>query len=594
MSSLNLAVIGNCSFSALLDSRARFVWCCLPRFDSDPRFCALLNDHQDGEMGFYDAELFDLRESKQCYRDNSAVLETTLRDSHGAAVQITDFAPRFKQFGRVFRPGMLVRQIVPLAGAPRIRIRLRPASGYGRDRPETTHGSNHIRYVMPDLTLRLTTDGPVTYVLEEVPFILETPLTLILGPDESFTLSVAEAARGFFEKTDDYWQEWSRYLSLPFEWQEPVIRAAITLKLSNFEESGAIIAAPTTSIPEAPDSGRNWDYRYCWLRDSYFVVHALNALGVTKTMEGYLNYIMNIVATSEDGYLQPVFGIVRDKRLDEGVVDSLIGYRAMGPVRVGNDAYKQVQNDGYGSVVLACAQMFFDQRLSRKGDTALFQRLEKLGAQAARRWNRPDAGIWELRNRNSVHTYSSVMCWAACDRLAKIATQLGLPKRATYWSKKAKSMRQEILERSWNPQLNSVVATFDGAAVDAALLRLPQTGFLNADDPRYVATVARIEKDLRRGPYLLRYSVADDLGVPQVAFNACIFWYIDALAALGRKEEARDLFESMLAQRNPLGLLSEDIDPKTGELWGNFPQTYSMVGLIHSAMRLSKPWEDAF
>ena len=181
MSSLNLAVIGNCSFSALLDSRARFVWCCLPRFDSDPRFCALLNDHQDGEMGFYDAELFDLRESKQCYRDNSAVLETTLRDSHGAAVQITDFAPRFKQFGRVFRPGMLVRQIVPLAGAPRIRIRLRPASGYGRDRPETTHGSNHIRYVMPDLTLRLTTDGPVTYVLEEVPFILETPLTLILG-----------------------------------------------------------------------------------------------------------------------------------------------------------------------------------------------------------------------------------------------------------------------------------------------------------------------------------------------------------------------------------------------------------------------------
>ena len=156
------------------------------------------------------------------------------------------------------------------------------------------------------------------------------------------------------------------------------------------EDSGAIIAAPTTSIPEAPDSGRNWDYRYCWLRDSYFVVHALNALGVTRTMEGYLNYIMNIVATSEDGYLQPVFGIVQDKRLDEAVVDSLVGYRAMGPVRVGNDAYKQVQNDGYGSVVLACAQMFFDQRLYRKGDTALFQRLEKLGAQAARRWNRPE------------------------------------------------------------------------------------------------------------------------------------------------------------------------------------------------------------
>jgi len=594
LSNLDLAVIGNCNFSALLDSRARIVWCCLPRFDSDPKFCALLNDHQDGETGFYESELLDLADSQQTYRENSAILETTLKDRRGGVVRITDFAPRFKQFGRVFRPGMLVRQIVPLAGAPRIRVRLRPALGYGQNKPDHTHGSNHIRYVMPDLTLRLTTDGAVTYILEEVPFNLETPLTLILGPDESFTLPVDETARDFFEKTDRYWQEWCRYLSVPFEWQEPVIRAAVTLKLSNFEESGAIIAAPTTSIPEAPDSGRNWDYRYCWLRDSYFVVHALNALGVTRTMEGYLDYIMNIVATSEDGVLQPVFGIVQDKRLDERVVDSLIGYRGMGPVRVGNDAYKQVQNDGYGSVVLACAQMFFDKRLFRKGGTALFDRLEKLGFQAEQRWDRPDAGLWELRNRNSVHTYSSVMCWAACDRLARIAERLGLSDRAGYWARKAQTMRRKILKRSWNPQINSIVATFEGDSVDAALLLLPQLGFLAADDPKYVATVARIEHDLRRGNYLLRYSVADDLGVPQVAFNACTFWYIDALAALGRKDEARELFESMLSRRNPLGLLSEDIDLQTGELWGNFPQTYSMVGLIHSAMRLSKPWEDAF
>ena len=594
MSNLDLAVIGNCNFSALLDSRARIVWCCLPRFDSDPRFSALLNDHQDGEKGFYEAELLDLSESQQNYRENSAILETTLTDRHGGAIRITDFAPRFKQFGRVFRPGMLVRQIVPLAGAPRIRVRLRPAHGYGQNEPENTHGSNHIRYVMPDLTLRLTTDGAVTYILEEVPFILETPLTLILGPDESFTLPVDEAARDFFEKTDRYWQEWCRYLSVPFEWQEAVIRAAVTLKLSNFEESGAIIAAPTTSIPEAPDSGRNWDYRYCWLRDSYFVVHALNALGVTRTMEGYLNYIMNIVVTSQDGVLQPVFGIVQDKRLDERVVDSLVGYRGMGPVRVGNDAYKQVQNDGYGSVVLACAQMFFDKRLFRKGGDALFHRLEKLGFQAEQRWDQPDAGLWELRNRNSVHTYSSVMCWAACDRLGRIATQLGLSDRSAYWAKKAQAMRRGIMKRSWNRQMHSVVATFDGDSVDAALLLLPQLGFLAADDPKYIATVARIEQDLRRGNHLMRYSVADDLGVPQVAFNACTFWYIDALAALGRKDEARELFESMLASRNSLGLLSEDIDLQNGELWGNFPQTYSMVGLIHSAMRLSKPWEDAF
>jgi GH15 family glucan-1,4-alpha-glucosidase len=311
-------------------------------------------------------------------------------------------------------------------------------------------------------------------------------------------------------------------------------------------------------------------------------------------MEGYLNYIMDIVAASEDGFLQPVYGIAQDRRLDESIVDSLVGYRSMGPVRVGNDAYRQTQNDGYGSVVLACAQIFFDQRLTRRGDTALFQGLEKLGKQAVRRWNRPDAGFWELRNKNSVHTYSSVMCWAACDRLAKIAAQLGLDKRAAYWSSKAAPMHAEILKRSWNPDLNSFVADFGGDAVDAVLLLLPQLGFLSADDPRYAATVKRIEQELCLGPYLLRYAVADDLGVPTVAFTGCTFWYIEALAALGRKEEARELFENMLATRNPMGLLSEDVDPETGELWGNFPQTYSMVGLIHSAMRLSKPWEDAF
>ena len=594
MSSLDLAIIGNCSFNALLDSRGRIVWCCLPRFDSDPRFCALLNDQKDSETGFCDVQLSDFARGEQRYRRNSAVVETVLRDERGGMIQITDFAPRFKQFGRVFRPGMLVRQITPLTGTPRIRIRVRPSHGYGQARAEMTRGSNHIRYVMPDLTLRLTTDGSVTYIHEEVAFVLERPITLLLGPDESFTLPVAETAREFLEKTDEYWREWARYLSLPFEWQEAVIRAAITLKLSSFEDTGAIVAAATTSIPEAPDSGRNWDYRFCWLRDSYFVVHALNALGVTKTMEDFLAYITNIVVASQDGYLQPVFGITLDKQLDENFVDTLAGYRGMGPVRLGNDAYKQVQNDGYGAVVLACAQSFFDERLQHPGDTALFQRLERLGEQAAKRWNQPDAGIWEFRTREAVHTYSSVMCWAACDRLGKIAERLNLDDRAAHWARKAAQIHGEILKRSWNAKLKSFTATFNGDSVDAVLLLLPQLGFITADDPRYAGTVAQIEKELRRGPYLFRYNGADDYGPPSTAFNICTFWYIEALAALGRTEEARELFATMLAARNSLGLLSEDIDPESGELWGNFPQTYSMVGLIHSAMRLSKPWEEAF
>ena len=274
MSTLDLAVIGNCGFSALIDRQAKIVWSCVPRFDGDPVFCALL-DGAD-EVGLCDIVLDDFTRSEQYYQHNTAVLVTTLYDTHGSAVEITDFAPRFKQLGRIYRPVMIVRQIRPVIGNPRIRIRLRPAADYGSRKPETTHGSNHIRYLLPASTLRLTTDVPISFLLEEVPFVLEESCTLLLGPDETLNRPIAEAGRTFREETAEYWREWTRFLSLPFEWQSEVIRAAITLKLCAFEETGAIIAAMTTSIPEAPDSGRNWDYRFCWLRDAYFVVHALN------------------------------------------------------------------------------------------------------------------------------------------------------------------------------------------------------------------------------------------------------------------------------------------------------------------------------
>ena len=594
MNSLDLALIGNCSLGALLDGRARVVWACLPRFDGDPIFCSLLKDHGEPEYGFYDVEVLDFERSEQVYRRNSAVLITKLYDSHGGCVEITDFAPRFKMFGRTFRPLMMIRHVRPIAGNPRIRIRLRPAYDYGSGRPTITRGSNHIRYVMPNTTVRLTTDAPVDYVLEEVPFVLDDPVTLILGPDESILQSVHEISRDYYEKTDFYWLEWCRYLALPFEWQEAVIRSAITLKMCHYEESGAIIAAMTTSVPEAPDSGRNWDYRFCWLRDSYFVVHALNRLGATRTMEGYLGYIHNIVATVGDEQLQPVFGITQDHALDESELPQLQGYRGMGPVRVGNHAYTQVQNDGYGAVILASAQSFFDARLRRPGTVDHFSRLEALGEKAVALWDKPDAGLWELRTRKSVHTFSSVMCWAACDRLARIAARLGEMDRQVYWKDHADRIRAGVIENAWNDELNSFVGSFGGKDVDASLLLMHELGFVDPGDERFVRTLALIEERLRRGMHLFRYGNEDDFGVPETAFNICTFWYIDALSAVGREDEARALFENMLSCRNHVGLLSEDLDPRTNELWGNFPQTYSMVGIINSAMRLSKSWEQAF
>jgi pentatricopeptide repeat protein len=593
-SDLNLAVIGNCAHAALIDRRARIVWGCLPRFDGDPVFCSLVDDDDHAELGFWDIVLDGQTSSEQVYWRNSAVLETRLYDDRGGGIAIVDYAPRFKQYDRTFRPTMLVRRVRPLSGAPRIRIRLRPVCDYGRARPEVTRGSNHVRFVMPDMTLRLTTDVPPTYVLDETPHILEREITLLLGPDESLTQAVGDTGRDFLEKTDHYWREWVRFLSLPFEWQDAVIRAAITLKLCSFEETGAVVAALTTSIPEAPDSGRNWDYRYCWLRDSYFVVHALNRLGVTRTMEGYLSYITNIVSGHEKGPLQPLFGIVLQRRLDERQETDLAGYRGMGPVRVGNHAYVQTQNDGYGAVILAAAQAFFDKRLARPGDVAFYRRLEALGEQAVELWNTPDAGLWELRTREAVHTFSALMCWAACDRLARIGAHLGLDERAERWRAHAATIRAAILERGWSEAQNSFTSTFDGEEIDASLLLMPELGFLEARDPRFLGTLDHVERRLKQGSTVYRYAAPDDFGEPETSFNVCTFWYIDALAEVGRVDEARRLFCEMLAKRNHLGLLSEDIDSETGELWGNFPQTYSMVGLINSALRLSISWEEAF
>ena len=596
MTTLDLALIGNCGYSALIDRNARYVWSCLPRIDGDPAFCSLINGEvSEDSFGFYDIDLEDFSHGEQAYVENTAIVVTTLYDSNGAGVEITDFVPRFKQLERVYRPTMSVRRIRPVGGNPRIRVRLRPAAQYGNLRAETTVGSNHIRYIMPSLTLRLNTDVPLSYILEEVPFLLDAEYTLMLGPDETLNRGIAEAGRDFFERTRNYWRDWSRSLSIPFEWQEEVIRAAITLKLCSYEETGAVVAAMTTSVPEASGSERNWDYRYCWLRDSYFVVHGLNRLGATKTMEEYLKYISNITASAIDGHLQPVYGVTLEPRLIERTEDGLSGYRGMGPVRIGNQAYEHIQNDVYGAVVMSIAQVFFDRRLDDHGNDAIFDRLERVGEKAVAVLDKPDAGLWEFRTIAKVHTFSAVMCWVACDRLAKIARHTGREDRATYWVGHAEKIERTIHAEAWNADRGCFVESFgDGDQVDASLLLLSELGFLDADDPKFAGTVAAIEEDLRIGDFLYRYIAKDDFGVPETSFTICTFWYINALAALGRTDEARRLFENLLSCRNHVGLLSEDVDPDSRELWGNFPQTYSMVGLITCAMRLSESWEAVY
>lgn len=600
--SLDLGVIGNCSIAALIDRRARIVWGCFPRFDRDPVFCALIDNRLDDEdempeKGVFAIEMVGMTRCEQSYLDNTAILSSVLSDDQGNALEILDFAPRFVRFERFFRPPQLVRRVRRISGRPRIRVFVRPCLGLGEDPDEITRGSNHVRFVGADQTIRLTTDAPISYVLESIPFAVEKPFSFFIGSDEALRAEIETTSREFLDKTTDYWRDWVRSLSIPFEWQREVIRAAITLKLCSFEESGAIVAALTTSIPEAPGTQRNWDYRFCWLRDAYFVVHALNRLGTTRTMEDYLGFITNIVDTfSENGaeHLPPLYPITRGGEMREFEVPNLAGYRGHTPVRVGNGAATQIQNDGYGAVVLAATHSFFDRRLIQPGKEALFGQLERMGERAIEVFDKPDAGPWELREKQMVHAFSSVMCWAACDRLARIAGTLGRAERKDYWRGEAKRLKAAITDRIWNEEKGTFVSTFDGAELDATLLLIAELGFVKPEDPRFIATVEAIGRELGRGDLILRYGTEDDFGFMHTGFLICAFWYVDALHAIGRKDEAKELFDRILTRRNSFGLLSEDADLETGELWGNFPQTYSMVGLINSAMRLSRNWEEAF
>jgi GH15 family glucan-1,4-alpha-glucosidase len=593
MSTLELGVIGNCAVASLVDRLGRHVWHGFGRLDGDPIFNALLGGNEP-EHGFMEAAVAGGREGRQRYLPNTAILETVVEGA-GGSVRMLDFAPRFRRFGRMFRPPMLVRRFEP-TGRPRVTLRLRPTFNYGALKPAITSGSNHARFVGDTAAVRLTTDASITHVLHETEFTLDRPLTLFVGADESLSENPDSLGRTFLAETEAYWHTWVRDLNIPFDWQTAVIRAAITLKMCSFEDTGAVLAALTTSVPEAPGTPRTWDYRFSWLRDSFFTVTALNRLSATRTMEGFVRFIVDIVeagsSRGEVDQIAPLFPIAPGTATEEKLIDSLPGYRGYGPVRIGNAAVTQHQNDTYGSMVLTAAQMFWDERLPQHGDIELYRQLCVVGKEAEKAALTPDAGLWEYREREEVHTFSAAMCWAAQHRLGMIARRVGVDSESHEWLARAGILRQEILKRATIGENGWLSGVLDREMADASSLVLPEIGLLPSDDPRFHATLDMVGKRLMRNGFLMRYIEADDFGKPSNAFLVCTFWYIDALASVGRRSEALELFNNVLGRRNHVGLLSEDIDPRTGELWGNFPQTYSQVGLILSAMRLSRSWEE--
>ena len=582
----DLGVVGNCQFSALIDNRGEVVWCCLPRFDSDP-ICSTLLDSDNG--GRFRIGPAGGEAGTQRYFPNTNILETTFQTPTGT-FKVTDFAPRFFQYERAFRPTQLIRIVEPIEGTPRISILCEPRLGWSKERPSAIQGSHHVRFEGFSSPLRLTTDIPLSY-LGGKEFTLTERQHLVLSWGAPVEEALAPLCERYWSETIRYWQRWVKHCDIPPLYQQEVIRSALALKLHCFEDTGAIIAAMTTSIPESPGSGRTWDYRYCWLRDSYYVLNAFGLLGQFEEREQFVQYLLNIAGGARGLNLAPLYRVDGSDNLEERILADWPGYNGETPVRIGNAAALHSQHDIYGEMVLALTPIFLDERMSAERSPAALRLMEGLARKAVSLAGVPDAGIWEYRTEWKPQTFSSLMCWAASDRMAAIADRHA-PATSAEFHAAADRIRREILDKAWNADRKSFVGHYGGNDLDASLLQMVRLRFMPAENAMMNSTMDAIHKDLMHGGWLHRYSLNDGFGTPTVAFVICTFWLIEALATAGRRQEARAVFDSIRAALSPLGLLSEDYDPQAPRMWGNFPQTYSHVGLIHAAFAASPTWTE--
>lgn len=582
----DLGLIGNCQFSALVSRTGEVVWCCLPRFDSEPVFSTLL-DEQNG--GHFRIGTPDGAQGKQRYLDNTNVLETTFTTPQGV-FRVLDFAPRFSQHDRSFRPTQLCRIVEPLTGTPLVHVSCEPRLGWSKAAPQTLRGSNHIQYEGFASPLRLTTDIALTSLAGHA-FTLTERRHLILSWGAPVEEPLPALCERFLQETVRYWQRWVKHCNIPPMFQQEVIRSALALKLHCFEDTGAIVASMTTSIPESAGSGRTWDYRYCWLRDAYYALEAFRMLGHFEEREQFIRFLLDVAAANPDLRLAPLYRVDGASDLDEHILDHWPGFNGEGPVRIGNAAAQQIQNDIFGEMVLALAPVYLDARFSAERSPASFDLLERLARKAIAIAGTPDAGIWEQRNPPRPQTFSSLMSWAAADRMTHIVEQHA-PHLVTEFRTAAERIRQEIVSKTWSPRLGAFAAAYGGDTVDAALLEMANLRFLPRSDERLQGTINAIRGNLSQDGWLLRYREDDGFGSPTVAFLICSYWLIEALAAVGRHDEARDAMAHVSRVSTPLGLLSEDCETTTLRMWGNFPQAYSHVGLIRAAFAASPRWAD--
>lgn len=576
-------IIGNCAYIAHVQTDTNISWLCWPSFQDSFVFGGLLDKGMGGEFSILPQG--GITESKQYYVDNTNILATEISSEQGS-YRVTDFAPRFEQFERYFKPLMIIRKIEKLTGNPKIKVTCNPTVNYGMDTLERNRGSNHIQFEKSGIKMRLATNMPISHFFEDIHYVLNKPIYLILTYGNPFESPIERTAEDFLTRTKSYWQNWIKEASIPSFYQEAVIRSALVLKLHQYEDTGAIIAASTTSLPEYPGAGRNWDYRYCWLRDSYYVLTALSHIGHFEEMEKYASYIANITQT-DSGRLQPLYGIMGQHKLEEVTLDYLEGYLGNQPIRVGNQAHEHIQNDVYGQALIALLPLFIDYRFRHQNKDSAKEWttfiLDKIEATI----DEKDAGIWEFRNIENRHCYSNLFQWAGATAALKIANQYGYAEIAD----KAKELRgkaEEHIESCFNTSEAAYMNSSGSDDLDASTLQLIMMNYLDPDSDRAKKHLERLEAELKgENGLFYRYLHRDDFGKPKSTFLVCAFWYVEALACVGRLEEAQEIFNQLLSYSNHLSLFSEDVDETDGSQWGNFPQAYSHVGLVNAAYRIA-------
>ena len=579
----NYGIIGNCAYLALIDSHANVGWMCWPRFDSSFIFGSLLDENNGGVYSIQpEWENYD---SSQKYIYNTNILETTF-DCEDGKFKVIDFAPRFFHMERYYKPLMLIRKIVPVEGTPRIRVKCRPKGSYGEQQPEKVFGSNHIGFLNLDSQVRLTTNIPLSYVDKEQAFLLKETKYCVLTWGAPLEAPLESTSETFFDKTTKYWRHWVLNTSTENFHQESVIRSALTLKLHQYQDTGAIIAAATTSLPEFPGSGRNWDYRFCWLRDAHYTIKALNDLSHFRIMEDYVTFIENIVL-SEDRRFHPLYPITIDREPVEQILP-LKGYQNERPVRIGNQAYEHTQNDVYGQVLVTLLPLFSDKRIKTQVHSTLIDLVKHCLKMIHTTMEEPDNGLWEFRGLAQLHTYTFLFHWAGSHAAKKIASSIN-DEELHQLADQLIDTSSKMIESCYDEERGVYTQAQGSKNLDASLLQLINMGYLDPKSDKAKQHLKILEDELRTESGLFyRYKHADDFGEPESTFLICAFWYVEALARMDRIDEAIQIFENLLKHANHLGLMSEDIHEKSGSQWGNFPQTYSHVGLINAAFTISR------